>query len=75
METRQQESNKAVTFNDNNGTFVVAGSVTFLYIDLRYRDEVTVWAARNLSSVTGKVQQIFLFHRPFRSAGKGEIFT
>jgi hypothetical protein len=34
-----------------------------------------VWTARNLSSVPGKVQEIFLVHRAFRSAGKGEILT
>lgn len=54
---------------------MVAGSVNFLYFDLRYRDGVTVWTTRNLSSITGEVQEIFLVHRAFRSAGKGEIFT
>lgn len=62
-------------FNDNNGTFVVAGSVTHLHFDLRYRDEFTVRTTRNLSSVTGKVEELFLVHRAFRMAGKGEIFA
>ena len=66
---------KALMSNDDNGTFVVAGLVTFLYFELQYRDEVTVWTARDLSSFTGKVQEIFLVDRAFRSAGKGEIFT
>jgi len=42
--------------------FVVTGSVTFLYFDLQYRDEFTVWTTRNLISVTGKVQEIILVH-------------
>jgi hypothetical protein len=54
---------------------VLAGSINLLYFDLRYRYEVRVWTTRNLSSVTGKVQEIFLVPRTFRSAGKGEIFT
>jgi hypothetical protein len=62
-------------FSDNNGTFVVEGSVTFLYFDLRYRDEVTVWTAINLISVTEKVRKVFLVYSAFRSAEKCEIFT
>jgi len=59
-------------FNDNSAKFVVAGSVTFLYFDLRCRCEVTVWTTRNLSSVTDKVQEIFLFIEPLDRQGRAK---
>jgi len=59
-------------FNDNNAKFVVAESATFLYFDLRYRGEVAVWTTRNLSSVTDRVQEIFLFIESLDRQGRAK---